>query len=421
MSASFDRSPIKIKRNQSNCGLTDAGFETLLSRLERAPDNVTGRLAVIRRAVDLNLDDRALHLAFDLVVESVENADDRQLIRGVFSKASLAVDAAIWGAAEAVLPSAEAATAAADPVYEAPEPAVELDALPADPEADTGATNATDKVVHLRAVTSPGTNEDQLDAMTFKAVGRLNDVKREFERRIIAPFKQSSLLSRFKKKSGDGVWMYGPPGCGKTMVARAAAGGCGARFQPGATSDILDPLWGVAEQRLSAIFEKARNSAPTILFFDEIDALGAKRPGNVASHVSQMVSHFLAEMGGVKQRNDGVLILAATNIPWSMDPASLRPVRFDRLFFVPPPDAAAQKAILNLEIAGRPAEANIDFKVITTATSGYSGADLALAANPNLPIYQLVRAMSDAILDDEASAQTSLNEALRRDPENVMA
>ncbi|MGR3512972.1 MAG: ATP-binding protein [Paracoccaceae bacterium] len=366
-------------------GLTDAAFETLLSRLDRAPDNVMLRLAVIRRAVDLKLESRALDLAFDLTPDAVTASDDRKLVAGVFASAGLEEDAALWqdgAVAEvaAATPIAAALTAGADAAFDAVEAELEADIAEAkreakatDPEPSNG-----ENVVSLRLVgqDSDGTS-DGVEEMTFADVGGLEPVKRDIERRIIAPFKQASLLSRFKKRSGGGVLMYGPPGCGKTMIARATAGECGARFQAVAISDILDPMWGVAEQKLSAIFEKARNATPTILFFDEIDALGAKRTGNVAAHVSQMVSHFLAEMDGVKQRNDGVLVLAATNIPWAMDGAFLRPGRFDRLFFVPPPDAPAREAILKLELAERPAVPGLDFSAITKATSGYSGADLA--------------------------------------------
>lgn len=361
--------------------LTDTAFQTLLSRLERAPDKVMVRLAVIRRAVDLKLDSRALELAFDLTPEQVPNDDDRRLVAGVFATAGLSDDAAIWYSDtlddQKAEPTEPTPIMAAETAFDEIEAELEDDIAAAE-ERPEDETEANENVVSLHVVgrNAPETGSEA-EQMTFADVGGLDNVKRDIERRIIAPFKQSSLLSRFKKKSGGGVLMYGPPGCGKTMIARATAGECGARFQAVAISDILDPYWGVAEQRLSAIFEKARNATPTILFFDEIDALGAKRTGNVASHVSQMVSHFLAEMDGVKQRNDGVLILAATNIPWSMDSAFLRPGRFDRLFFVPPPDAPAREAILKLEMADRPAQSNLNFRGITQATSGYSGADLA--------------------------------------------
>lgn len=204
--------------------------------------------------------------------------------------------------------------------------------------------------------------------------------------------------------------MYGPPGCGKTLIARATAGECGARFQSVAVSDILDPHVGVSEQRLSEIFRTARAQGPTVLFFDEIDALGMKRNGDTAAHVNRLASHFLAEMDGAGARNDGVLVLAATNIPWAMDSAFLRPGRFDRLFFVPPPDAPARNAILKLELAERPAVRGLQIDRITTATSGYSGADLAM----------IVECATDLAIDASLAKgrevpidQTMLDEAAR--------
>ena len=360
--------------------MSDPAFDVLARRLAQSPDNVTLRLAVVRRAVDLGYDSRALELVLDLSPDAVPGDDDRAVVAGVYAAAGLADDAKIWA-------HPNDAGAVASHTTEPTIPA----ALETDVETSENdeAVAIAQNVVPLRLVADPTESEPASETITFADVGGLSDVKREIERRIIAPFKQSGLLTRFRKRSGGGVLMYGPPGCGKTMLARATAGECGARFQAVAISDILDPLWGMAEKRLSAIFESARNSAPTILFFDEIDALGAKRTGHVASHVAQMVSHFLAEMDGVKQRNDGVLILAATNIPWSLDSAFLRPGRFDRLFFVPPPDAPARQAILELEMAERPAENGLQFDKVVRATSGYSGADLA----------QIVDVATDAAID----------------------
>jgi SpoVK/Ycf46/Vps4 family AAA+-type ATPase len=349
--------------------LPDKSFEALLGRLEASPENVTLRLAVMRRAMALKLDSRALELAFDIQPENVESADDRALVSQVFTTAGLTEDAERWAQSEEVTSRFE----------------------PEEQDSQPIADETADNVVSLQVI--EGQSEPDLaegdEQISFADVGGLENVKRDIERRIIAPFKQSGLLTRFRKKSGGGVLMYGPPGCGKTMIARATAGECGARFQAVAISDILDPYWGVAEQRLTSIFEQARNNTPTILFFDEIDALGSKRSGHTSTHISQMVSHFLAQMDGVSQRNDGVLVLAATNIPWSMDSAFLRPGRFDRLFFVPPPDAKAREAILLMELAGRPSEANIRFDKITAATSGYSGADLA----------QIVETATDLAID----------------------
>ena len=333
----------------------DAGFQALLQRLEKQPHNLTLRLAVMRRAMSDGMESRALELALDLDPASIESADDRALVASVYEASGMMEDAGSWRS---------------DAVQSLPEEVGDDDAAPARVLRVVGGSETDDKVVAL-----PDPEEAPL---TFADIGGLSDVKRDIERRIIAPFKQSGLLARFKKRAGGGVLLYGPPGCGKTLIARATAGECGFNFISVSIADVLDSLVGESEKRLTALFDKARNQTPTVLFFDEIDALGSKRTAASATHTAQLVSHFLAELDGMNSRNEGVLVLAATNIPWSMDPAFLRPGRFDRMFFVPPPDKEAREAILALELGTRPVIDNPRLDRIAAQTSGLSGADLAL-------------------------------------------
>ncbi len=214
------------------------------------------------------------------------------------------------------------------------------------------------------------------ERVTFKDVGGLDAIKRQIRKKIILPFQKPSLFKRFKKRVGGGILLYGPPGCGKTLLARATAGECDAAFFNVAISDILDMYIGESERKLHAIFEKARSSTPAVLFFDEIEALGGKRQYTREATASKIVSQFLSEMDGFGQNNTGVLILGATNVPWAIDPAFRRPGRFDRPLFVPPPDAEARHAILDIQLEGRPVDGRIDLKYFVKRTSGFSGADL---------------------------------------------
>ncbi len=215
------------------------------------------------------------------------------------------------------------------------------------------------------------------DNTSFADVVGLEEVKRQIHKKIILPFQKPSLFQRFKKKVGGGVMLYGPPGCGKTLIARATAGECKAAFFNIEISDVLDMYIGESEQKLHAVFEKARQQSPSVLFFDEMEALAGKREHARNSSSSHVISQFLTELDGFAQSNSGVLVLASTNVPWAIDPAFLRPGRFDRMFFVPPPDRAAREAILKHHMRERPAKNNIDYPALAVKTGGYSGADLA--------------------------------------------
>ena len=213
-------------------------------------------------------------------------------------------------------------------------------------------------------------------SIDFGAIGGLDDVKRTIYKKIILPYQKPGLFQRFKKRAGGGILLYGPPGCGKTLLARATAGECKAEFFNISISDVLDMYIGESERKLHALFERARESAPAVLFFDEVEALGGKRQNTRDSTSSKLVSQFLSEMDGFAQGNNNVLILAATNVPWAVDAAFRRPGRFDRVLFVPPPDQAARKAILDALLTERPSKEDIDIDPLARKTSGFSGADL---------------------------------------------
>lgn len=211
--------------------------------------------------------------------------------------------------------------------------------------------------------------------INFSDVGGMQQVKKEIEIKIIQPLKHPELYKAYGKKAGGGILLYGPPGCGKTMIAKATAGQVNARFINVGLNDILDMWIGNSEKNLHHFFEYARNNTPCVLFFDEIDALGASRSDMKQSAGRHLINQFLQELDGVDSNNDGVLILGATNTPWNLDPAFRRPGRFDRIIFVPPPDQEARTNILKLKLKDKPVE-DIDFEALAKNIPDFSGADI---------------------------------------------
>jgi len=211
--------------------------------------------------------------------------------------------------------------------------------------------------------------------LSFSDVGGMEALKEEIRIKIITPLANPALFQAYGKKAGGGILLYGPPGCGKTHLARATAGEAKAAFLSIGLHDVLDMYIGQSEQRLHEIFESARRMAPCILFFDEVDALGASRSDMKKSAGRHLINQFLAELDGLNGSNDGVLILAATNTPWHLDPAFRRPGRFDRVLFVPPPDDEAKEAILKILLQGKPQE-GIDCAKLAKRLSKFTGADL---------------------------------------------
>ncbi|MFZ6666166.1 AAA family ATPase [Peijinzhouia sedimentorum] len=211
--------------------------------------------------------------------------------------------------------------------------------------------------------------------INFNDVGGMEVVKREIELKIIKPLLHSDLYKAYGKKIGGGILLYGPPGCGKTFIAKATAGQVNSKFLSISLNDILDMWIGNSEKKLHEIFELARNNSPCVLFIDEIDALGASRSDMKQSSGRHLINQFLQELDGINNSNEGVLIIGATNTPWNLDPAFRRPGRFDRIIFVPPPDIPTRESILRLKLKNKPTGA-IDLQVIAKKAENYSGADI---------------------------------------------
>lgn len=212
----------------------------------------------------------------------------------------------------------------------------------------------------------------------FDSVGGMDGVKEAIRMKIIYPLQNKDLFAAYGKKTGGGVLLYGPPGCGKTLLARATAGQIRAPFLSIGLHDILDMWLGNSEKQLHAIFEQARRKTPCVLFFDEADALAANRTDMKQSAGRHIINQFLSELDGVTSENEGVLVLAATNAPWHIDDAFRRPGRFDRIIFVPPPDEKARESIWELHLKGKPVD-SIDYGKLAAKSRDFSGADICAA------------------------------------------
>jgi SpoVK/Ycf46/Vps4 family AAA+-type ATPase len=220
------------------------------------------------------------------------------------------------------------------------------------------------------------TGEVERPDSSFSDVGGMEDVKEEIRMKIIYPLHNRDLFRAYGKKIGGGVLLYGPPGCGKTLISKATAGEIKANFISLGIHQILDMWLGNSEKQLHQVFQLARDNAPAILFFDEVDALAANRKDvRHAGGLRSVINQFLAEMDGNVGTNEGVLILGATNAPWDLDPAFRRPGRFDRVIFVPPPDEPAREAILQILARDKPMQ-RFDAKAVARKTKDFSGADL---------------------------------------------
>lgn len=216
--------------------------------------------------------------------------------------------------------------------------------------------------------------------LTFADVGGMDDLKASIHMKIIQPTEHPELYTAYGQKIGGGILMYGPPGCGKTYLARATAGQVSAFFLSIGIHDVLSMYVGRSEENLHELFQTARRNAPCVVFIDEIDALGADRLDQRQSSARNVINQLLVELDGIDQTNDGILILAATNAPWHVDPALRRPGRFGDTIFVPPPDAIARAAIFDILLRDKPVDA-IDTAQLAAQTGGLSGADIKAVVN----------------------------------------
>jgi AAA+ superfamily predicted ATPase len=212
--------------------------------------------------------------------------------------------------------------------------------------------------------------------LTLADVAGMTEVKERLEAAFLAPMRNPELRRLYGKSLRGGLLLYGPPGCGKTFIARAVAGELGAKFIAVSFADIIDMFVGQSERNIHELFEIARRNAPCVLFLDEVDAIGQKRSQLRHTPMRSAVNQLLLELDDVAGNNEGIFLLAATNHPWDVDSALRRPGRFDRTLLVLPPDAAAREGVFRYHLRERPV-AGIDLAKLAGLTDGYSGADIA--------------------------------------------
>jgi transitional endoplasmic reticulum ATPase len=213
--------------------------------------------------------------------------------------------------------------------------------------------------------------------VTFDDVAGLEEVKQQIRLKFILPFEHQDKAEYYGIGSGGGILLYGPPGTGKTLIAKATAGELEATFFVVKASDIMSKWVGKAEENVNRLFEAARSSDRAVIFIDEIDALLPKRRGNLSTVMKRVVPQFLAEMDGFGGRASNVLFIGATNEPWAMDAAVLRPGRFDARIYIPLPDQTTRHRILEIHLKGRPLAEDVNLDALAALMEGYSGADVA--------------------------------------------
>lgn len=336
----------------------------------------------LRRAVEAApLDDELrLHLATQLW--------ERGLADQAVAEASTVLShAPADSRARDLLSRALAAPTATPPAVPAPATAAEEPSEPRNTPRPTGGFDwsaAENEVGHIAKPAFvdgddlPAFDEHDLQrpTTTLADVGGMTAVKERLNAAFLAPLKNPELRALYGKSLRGGLLMYGPPGCGKTFIARAIAGELGASFISIGISDILDRYMGQSEHNVRELFQLARRDAPTVIFLDEVDAIGQRRSQVRHSGLRGVVVALLEELDGVASDNEGVFVLAATNQPWDVDPALRRPGRLDRTVLVLPPDDEARRAIFRHHLARRPVE-GVDPAELARLTNGYSGADIA--------------------------------------------
>lgn len=232
----------------------------------------------------------------------------------------------------------------------------------------------------------------------FNDIAGLEDVKEEIRVRMIYPFTHPDKAKKFGIKKGGGVLLYGPPGTGKTMIAKAIAAELNATFFTVKPSEIMSKWVGEAEQNIKKLFDEAKKYPLSVIFIDEVESLIPKRSDSGSTVMQRVVPQILAELEGFdSEKRNPILFIGATNVPWMLDPAVMRPGRFDVKIYIGLPDKPARQKILELNMANKPLADDVNLDDFSERLEGYSGADIkniCLKA-ATLPFIESVEANRD--------------------------
>jgi SpoVK/Ycf46/Vps4 family AAA+-type ATPase len=368
-------------------------IESLRKAVEAAPQDVPLRLHLAGLLLDTGAGAEAIsHLG--VILASDPNCGEALDLMHRAVSGGGAIRPATANAASA--PGAVAPAAPAAPAQRSGEP--DLDAF----DWDAAARDLGEILPPMflddeeEELVEPAYDVETVSSLRLADVGGMAQVKKRLEAAFLAPLRNPELRRLYGKSLKGGLLLYGPPGCGKTFLARAIAGELGAAFFSVTLADVLDMYIGQSERNLSDIFATARRHAPCVLFLDEVDAIGQRRSQLRSNSLRGTVNQLLSELDGVGAQNDGVFVLAATNAPWDVDVALRRPGRLDRTVLVLPPDQSAREAILRHHLKGRPV-AKIDLGATAKRTEGYSGADLAHVCETAAELALLDSAVSGTV------------------------
>ncbi|MFJ2833804.1 MULTISPECIES: AAA family ATPase [Nocardia] len=268
----------------------------------------------------------------------------------------------------------------------------------------------------IRPLSRSGTEELAIGSLDLDDVGDMVETKQALTEAVLWPLRHPDSFARLGIDPPRGVLLYGPPGCGKTFLVRALAGTGQLSVHAVKGAELMDKWVGSSERAVRELFQRARDSAPSLIFLDEVDALAPRRGQSSDSGVSdRVVAALLTELDGVEPLRD-VVVVGATNRPELIDPALLRPGRLDRLVFVPPPDGPARLDILRTAGRSVPLAADVDLAALAEDLDGYSAADCsALLREAALSALRRDMAAADVTVEDVAAARASVRPSLDRE------